>query len=156
VSSCKNVDLRLGQSQDVLKSVIPELKRSALLWLDAHWSGGVTAGEDVECPVLEEIAAVDAGTVQHVILVDDARFFLNPPPPPHKRDHWPSAGAVIEKLQEKFNSYVCVTDDVIIRLPAALRDRFEAFISEGPQTPLRWAKRTLLRPLRASESRTSA
>ena len=134
LASHENVDLRLGRSQDVLATLVPELSHPALIWLDAHWSCGATAGEDQECPVLEEIAAIDAGIVQHVILIDDARYFLNPPPPPHKREHWPSLGTVIEQLRAKYDGYICVTDDVIIRLPMALRDAFEAFISHRPPT----------------------
>jgi hypothetical protein len=156
VASYANVDLRLGQSQDVLKTLIPELSRPALVWLDAHWSGGFTAGEDAECPVLEEIAVVDAGTVQHVVLIDDARYFLNLPPPPHKPEHWPSADDVIERLRAKFDGYICITDDVIMRLPIALRDRFEAFLSQRSQTTLQWVKNTILRPLRAPKNKASA
>jgi len=141
-----NVDLRLGRSQDVLATLIPELTHPALLWLDAHWSGGATAGKNQECPLLEEIAAIDAGTIQHLILIDDARFFLNPAPPPHKREHWPSAGAILEQLRAKYDGYVCVTDDVIIRLPMALRDAFEAFISHRPPTKIRTILKQVLGP----------
>jgi hypothetical protein len=134
-----NVDVRLGRSQDVLAAVVPKLGRPALIWLDAHWCGGdvAVAGADQECPLLEEIAAIDAGIMQHLILVDDARFFLNPPPPPHKREHWPSAGAVIEQLRAKYDGYICVANDVIIRIPMTLRDPFEAFMSQRPRTTLR-------------------
>jgi hypothetical protein len=155
VASYANVDLRLGLSQDVLKTLIPELSRPALVWLDAHWSGGVTAGEDAECPLLEEIAVIDAGTVEHLILIDDARLFLNPPPMPHKREHWPSADAVIKELRTKFNSYICITDDVIIRLPSDLGDRFEKFMSERSQTTLRRLRNIILKPLRAPIRRSA-
>jgi hypothetical protein len=156
LASYANVDLRLGQSQDVLTTLMSELSRPALVWLDAHWSGGITAGEAAECPLLEEIAAVDAGVMENVVLIDDARYFLNSPPPPHKREQWPSVGVVIEKLRSKFDSYICITDDVIIRLPIALQDRFEAFMTPGPQTTLRWVKNTILKPLLAPENKKSA
>ncbi len=152
LASYANIDLRLGRSQDVLSILIPELSRASLIWLDAHWSGGGTAGEGAECPLLEEIAIVDAGTTQHVILIDDARLFLNPPPPPHKREQWPPAGAVIDKLRTKFDGYVCVTDDVIVRLPIALRDQFEAFLTPRSHAALRWVKNAILKPLLAPKS----
>jgi hypothetical protein len=139
LASYANVNVLLGRSQDVLAALVPKLSRPALIWLDAHWCGGdvAVAGEHQECPLLEEITAVDAGTIQHLILIDDARFFLNPPPLPHKREHWPSAGAVIEQLRAKYDGYIGVIDDVIIRLPIALREPFEAFISHRPRTTLR-------------------
>ncbi len=130
LASHANVEMRLGRSQDVLAALIPKLSRPALIWLDAHWCGGdiAVAGEDQECPLLQEIEAIDTGKIQHLILIDDARFLLNPPPPPHKREHWPTAGAVIEQLRARGNGYVCVTDDVIIRIPMSLQHRFETFI----------------------------
>jgi hypothetical protein len=139
LASHANVDVQLGRSQDGLAALIPKLTGPALIWLDAHWCGGdvAVAGENQECPLLEEIAAIDAGTIQHLILVDDARFFLNPPPPPHKREHWPSVGAVIEQLQAKHEGYISITDDVIIRLPIALRDSFEAFMGHRSRATLR-------------------
>jgi hypothetical protein len=155
LGSYPNVDLRLGRSQDVLVPLISSLSQPALIWLDAHWSCGdvATAGEDQECPLLEEITAIDAGTIQHLILIDDARFFLNPPLPPHKREHWPSAGAVIEHLRAKYDSYICITDDVILRLPIVLRDRFEAFSSHQAPTELRPILRQVLTRLRLRPTR---
>jgi hypothetical protein len=149
LASYTNVNVLLGRSQDVLAALVPKLSRPALIWLDAHWCGGAVAvaGESQECPLLEEITAIDAGTIQHLILIDDARFFLNPPPPPHKREHWPSAGAVIEQLRAKYDSYICVIDDVIIRLPIALREPFEAFISHRPRTTLRTAIKQAFAPV---------
>ncbi len=77
-------------------------------------------------------------------------YFLIRLRPPHKPDHWPPAGAVVEKLREKFDGYICITDDVIIRLPAALQGRFEDFLAQTRETPIRWVKPTILKPLRAS------
>jgi hypothetical protein len=150
LASYANVNVLLGQSQNVLAALVPTLSRPALIWLDAHWCGGAVAvaGANQECPLLEEIAAVDAGIIQHLILIDDARFFLNPPPPPHKREHWPSAGAVIEQLRAKYDGYICVIDDVIIRLPVALREPFEAFISHRRRTTLRTVIKQAFAPAR--------
>jgi hypothetical protein len=125
---CTNVDVQLGRSQEILSVLARKLSQPALIWLDAHLCGGdiPVAGKDQECPLLEEIAAIDSGTTQHLILIDDARYFLNRPPPPYKHEHWPSAGAVIKQLQEKYDSYISIIDDVIIRLPIALQESFEA------------------------------
>jgi hypothetical protein len=125
---CTNVDVQLGRSQDILSGLARKLSQPALIWLDAHWCGGdiPVAGKDQECPLLEEIAAIDTAITQHLILIDDARYFLNRPPPPYKHEHWPSAGAVIEQLRAKYDSYICIIDDIIIRLPIALQESFEA------------------------------
>lgn len=56
----RNVDFVFGDSRSSLKSIVPELNRSAIFWLDSHWSGGETDGKDDECPLLEELLAISA------------------------------------------------------------------------------------------------
>ena len=50
-----------------------------LYWLDAHWSGGETAGSDDPCPLLAELEAIGAGEPSDCLLIDDAREFSSPP-----------------------------------------------------------------------------
>ena len=134
LAAVANADLRLGRSEESLRAIVPKLSSPALVWLDAHWCCNNTAGEEDECPILEEIAAVDAGAVQHFIMIDDARLFLNPPPPPHKADHWPSVGDVAVKLRARFrDAYIYIGDDVIMRLPSELGPPFEQFISSASE-----------------------
>src|SRR5271165_5378724 len=71
-----NVTTIQGRSEEVLSEIIAGLERPAIVWLDAHWSGPGTSGEDRECPVLDEIRAIDAGRCEHIILIDDARLFV--------------------------------------------------------------------------------
>ncbi len=51
----------------------------ALFFLDAHWSGGPTAGEEIDCPILDELEALASGGPEDCILIDDARLFAEPP-----------------------------------------------------------------------------
>jgi|SRR5215204_3865896 len=70
-------------------SLLPEIVDEALptfYFLDGHWSGGPTAGETDECPVLAEVAAIGAGHEKDCIAIDDARLFAAAPPPPHDPD----------------------------------------------------------------------
>lgn len=66
--------LLLGDSADVLRTVLPQLDDVTLFWLDGHWSEGITARGEKETPIVDELelilAARDRGDV---ILVDDAR-----------------------------------------------------------------------------------
>ncbi|HEX5104366.1 MAG TPA: hypothetical protein VFV87_11175 [Pirellulaceae bacterium] len=113
----QHVTCHLGHSREVLAGLAPSLTTPCLFWLDAHWSGGVTAGNDDECPLLEEIAEIDRHNQQHLLLIDDARLFLAPPPPPHRPESWPSIDAVCRALLARGEAYVCVHDDVILRVP---------------------------------------
>jgi hypothetical protein len=71
-----NVSLHFGNSADVLPRVIENLSGPTLFWLDAHYSGGITARAGSDTPIVEELAAI-LGTPAsgHVVLIDDARCF---------------------------------------------------------------------------------
>lgn len=108
----------LGDSRIMLPRVVSTLgKSSALFWLDSHWSGGQTAGDDDECPVLDELAIL-ADRADDVILIDDARLFLCAPPAPHKSAHWPTICEIVDALRAfHIRRYVQVVDDVIFVVP---------------------------------------
>jgi len=69
------IRLLQGDSGKRLNEIVSELKEPALFWLDGHYSGGITALGDKECPVPEELQAIFKSSVNHIILVDDARLF---------------------------------------------------------------------------------
>jgi hypothetical protein len=127
----QHVTCHLGHSRDVLSSLMPTLKTPCLFWLDAHWSGGVTAGNDDECPLLAEITEIDRHNQHHLLLIDDARLFLAPPPPPHRAESWPSIATVCRALSAPGEAYVCVLDDVIVRVPLRLQHAVVDFCRRG-------------------------
>jgi hypothetical protein len=75
--SCfKNIRIIQGDSAKVLPEIINALSAPAIFWLDAHYSGGVTAGDRQHCPVLDEITAIlNQDKFKHLILIDDAHLF---------------------------------------------------------------------------------
>jgi hypothetical protein len=106
-----------GDSADLL----PGLADAAVptLWfLDGHWSGGPTAGEEAECPVLEEIAALREGHEDDCVLIDDARLFAAPPPPPHDPEQWPTLLQVFDALRDaRDGQHITLLDDLVIAVP---------------------------------------
>lgn len=63
-----------GNSGRLISKILAELSTPALFWLDAHYSGGMTADAGYD-PLLEELDAIVRHKVkQHVILIDDARI----------------------------------------------------------------------------------
>lgn len=85
-----HIQLYHGNSGDVLYRIMPEIKNRALLWLDGHYSGGITAKGKTECPVFRELDAVFSNNDSlHVVMIDDARLFIG------KRDY-----PTIEELKE--------------------------------------------------------
>lgn len=111
-----------GGSAAVLREVVPALARPALFWLDAHWSGLDTAGQGAECPVLEEVACINASPYAHVVLIDDARLFCAPPPRPHRAGHWPDLVTVAGALHAVGRRHVVLTKDVFVAVPADARE----------------------------------
>ena len=88
----------------------------ALVFLDAHWSEGPKLGP--ECPLLAELRAINGTRGKHVILIDDARLFVNPPPPPHDASQWPTFAQVTALCWELGPTDVVeIVGDVIVVRP---------------------------------------
>ncbi len=140
LAGIKSVTALHGQSAERLKEILPMCGERGegeegeeggepgdgggrcLVWLDAHWTGviGSVTGVERECPVLEELEVINALGGDCVILIDDARFFLGPPPPPHRAEHWPDLATVLGGLNPPHRPrYTIVRDDVIVSVPLA-------------------------------------
>jgi len=90
-----NVEFALGNSAQQLGSVCPALAGPALFWLDAHAGAGFFGAAD-NCPLLDELEpCLEGPRADHCILIDDARAFVAPPPPPFGHRKWPSLDEVI-------------------------------------------------------------
>lgn len=70
-----HVEILEGDSEIVLGELVRKLELPALIWLDAHFSGGVTARGERETPVIRELEILLDASPNHIVLVDDARFF---------------------------------------------------------------------------------
>lgn len=118
VATYHNIHLVHGDSRDQLPELLSDLGDTpALLWLDAHWCGGVRDNQkpEEECPLLEELAAVRESSARHHVLIDDARFFLGIPEYLHDPTKWPSIDEVIRALPEDYHVRIC--RDVIAAVP---------------------------------------
>lgn len=63
------IHLYQGDSGKILPTIIPNIKEPALFWLDAHWG-------DIDAPIKQEMECIYRHPVrEHVILIDDARYF---------------------------------------------------------------------------------
>jgi len=116
LAELKNVELYHGDSATKLAEIVAKLAEPAIFWLDAHAGGGFFGNEDC-CPLLEEIAAIRASTQPHIVLIDDARAFLAPPPPPFDAEKWPGLTEVIFALNQGQRCYTMTMCDAIIAAP---------------------------------------
>lgn len=71
-----HIHLHRGDSAVELAKVLPALRQRTLFWLDAHYSGGITARAEVDTPIVQELREIFArNAAGHVVLVDDAHCF---------------------------------------------------------------------------------
>jgi hypothetical protein len=108
----------------------------ALVWLDAHWMEGPKLGP--ECPLLSELAVLAASLVKDkcVILADDARLFINPPPYPHDPSEWPTFDQITEVVKTGFpNHTMRVEGDIIVIAPTAEACQHRWVAKQTPGTP---------------------
>lgn len=102
-----------GDSGRLLFELVPTLKERSLFWLDGHYSGGLTAKGDKECPVYEELSAIFKSPLEHVIVIDDARLFVG-------KNDYPALEDLKQFVKKHKSSYtVLVENDGIRLLPQA-------------------------------------
>lgn len=119
-----NLTLIYGDSRVELRRLLGTIMQPCMFWLDAHWCGkgqhdSVLLGD--ECPLREELNAINnhpfAG--QHLILIDDARLFVQGPPEPHDPEQWPDIAKVTKALA-RFPREIWMEQDVIIARPKTM------------------------------------
>lgn len=72
----KHIYPHQGDSAEVLKDIMKNLKGRAIFWLDAHYSVPVFARGKSDCPIFSELDWIFTNNAdKHIILIDDAREF---------------------------------------------------------------------------------
>jgi hypothetical protein len=122
-----------GDSAIEIARAMPSIgPRATLFWLDAHWCvADHTSGEHSQCPLLREIDAIGRLDEASVVLIDDARLFLAPPPEPHDVTQWPSFDAIVRALARLSDHHkLMVVNDVIAFYPPAAHEAITAYARE--------------------------
>lgn len=103
------VKILQGDSGVVLHKIMAAMDGPAVFWLDGHFSAGVTAKGDKDCPIYEELDAIFSYSKQdHVILIDDARCFVG-------EGDYPTIEALTKYIQNRDPRYKIRIEDDIIR-----------------------------------------
>src|SRR5205807_3205600 len=112
----RNVRVRLGDSAKWLR---PSTEPT-LYWLDGHWSGGKTAGENRQCPLVDELLATSPGTHGDWYLIDDARLFAGRLDSELDPAQWPTLEqirATVETARPNYEMAVREDLDLIVVRP---------------------------------------
>lgn len=89
----KNIELIKGDGIEVLTDISPSIK-NAVLFLDGHYSGGITGLGDEPEPVLKELDVINEHIDNFVaVVIDDFRLF-------GVENGWPKRSEVLEKAEE--------------------------------------------------------
>jgi hypothetical protein len=104
-----------GSSVEALPRILMDVTRPCLFWLDAHYSGGITAKGALETPVIQELSCIFRHSVaEHVILIDDAREFVG-------RNDYPTIEELRNLTFERRPDWIFEVKDDIIRIHKKLR-----------------------------------
>jgi hypothetical protein len=111
-SSKTKIRLLQGDSAIVLPAILAELEEASVFWLDAHYSGAMTARGTVDSPVMDEVTSILRHPVEgHVLLLDDARMFDG-------RSGYPTLQMLRDLVEAETPDYrVEVADDIVLIAP---------------------------------------
>ncbi|MCP8689373.1 hypothetical protein [Marinobacterium sedimentorum] len=127
LSSFSNVIMLKGDTREHLHSIL-EQNDNILFWLDAHWSGGLTYGKYDECPLIDELEIIFTYNKNYIVMIDDARLFLAPPPCPHDFMEWKTLVDIVKSMPEGWD--LIVYEDVIYLFPDKISAEFKAFLQK--------------------------
>jgi hypothetical protein len=121
----KNVGVHFGNSEEILKSLLPNIHKRILFYLDGHYSGHVTARGSLDTPVIKELQAIEeAKKADSIILVDDIRLFQDSCFPEKSKilnlglETYPDLKEVIIAILRINPSYqICFLGDALLAFP---------------------------------------
>ncbi len=104
-----NVLLCFGDSGKLLPEIMEKIGGPYLFWLDAHYSGGITAKGETNTPILKELEAILKSPSDHVILIDDAREYVG-------KNDYPTLDELKAMIHKVHPDWVFEVKDDIIRI----------------------------------------
>lgn len=108
-----NIRFLVGDSREELPRVLSRLSDRALIWLDAHWTRNVL-GQEMDCPIRQELKALAHCNHKHIVMIDDAHFWQGEIPEGGNAYDW----VQLDEMQELLPGYTWeVKDDVVICRP---------------------------------------
>jgi hypothetical protein len=109
-SKLPHIHIVHGDSGKVLPNLLSSIQQHCLFWLDAHYSGGITAKGNCETSIIKELQCIlNHPILDHVILIDDARFFIG-------QNGYPSLDELRELISKKRRDWIVQVKWDIIRI----------------------------------------
>jgi len=109
-SKYKHIFLHFGDSAYVLPKIMNDIKEPVIFWLDGHFSGKGTGKGSTSTPIMKELWCIFNHEIKnHVILIDDARFFIG-------KDNYPTLQWLKEFVLKNYPKSTFNVEDDIIRI----------------------------------------
>lgn len=122
-----NIEFIVGDSKEVMPNLMDRLDGCTMFWLDGHWCMDA-GGKEHECPLIGELIAISKKQ-DSVILIDDARCFFGPLPPPHQSNDWPRIDEIFSLIKQIFPSHTTtIVDDVIVSIPTNFKEPLDNYL----------------------------
>lgn len=112
-----NLTRYLGDSAELLPTILSEIAGKVMFWLDAHVTTNHNHdgyGRDSRHPLLTEINAITATEIESFLLIDDASLIVYPYRPKECSQVWPSLPQITDALKDYS---VAIYGDSIVALP---------------------------------------
>jgi hypothetical protein len=108
-----NVTILLGNSEEVLKQLLPMITERPLFYLDSHFKYDADSPEAALNPTLGELDAIFTLCPNSVVLIDDARLFTGKPLQPNCS---PEISVLEKYVKERMPNWVFEVEQDIMRL----------------------------------------
>ena len=106
----RHITILGGDSSIVLPRLMKSVSGHCLFWLDAHYSGGVTARGTTSTPIINELQIISMFDARcHVVLIDDADCFVG-------RDGYPTMAELRTIIEKNYPGSRFQVEDNIIRI----------------------------------------
>lgn len=91
-SKTKNVNCHLGNSGEKLAEILTTKREKQLIFLDAHYSTGITSKEYGICPLEKELEILMSHSEEHIVVIDDIRCMGD--------SGYPSTKQILDRIPE--------------------------------------------------------
>lgn len=117
------IEFILGDSSELFPVLLPRVSQKAIFFLDGHYSGGGTVQGDKDCPLVEELEAIqNLFTAEAILIIDDYRLFST-----HIEQDW------MDITKDKLVSIVQSRVQNVYHLPSDMAEDDRLVIHIGPK-----------------------
>jgi len=106
-SGFTHIRLINGDSAVEIENALTRANSPALIYLDGHYSGGITALGAKECPIFEELHHIFSSPFRHFVIIDDARLFVG-------KNDYPTLNELFDFIRSNSSYSMRIEGDFIV------------------------------------------